>query len=93
MTPERQHTHACCATGCQKQVPRNLLMCMTHWRMVPAPVQREVLASWRLWCRHGDDKSAETHRAAVAQAVAAVQAKQVRKIASGSGGTASLFEV
>lgn len=87
------HTHACCATGCNKQVPLNLLMCMTHWRMVPAPVQREVLAAWRLRTRRGDRSDVEAHQAATAKAVAAVEAKQVRKIASGSAGTASLFEV
>lgn len=76
------HTHNCAAVGCQKQVPLNLLMCMTHWRMVPAPLARAVLAAWRLRCRKPADQDAgRAHQDAVVAAVMAVAAKQNRKIA------------
>lgn len=75
------HTHNCAATLCQKQIPLNLLMCMTHWRMVPAPLARAVMDAWR-WRDRGNAQTL-AYQAAVAAAVAAVQAKQVRKIAPG----------
>lgn len=76
------HTHNCSAVGCQKQVPLNLLMCMTHWRMVPAPMARAVLATWRIRQRRPGDRTAMSqHEEAKAAAIAAVEAKQNRKIA------------
>lgn len=85
------HTHNCAATACQKQIPLNLLMCMTHWRMVPAPVTREVLATWRTRERRGDPDSVAAHLAAVAKAIEAVDAKQFRRIAEKAPGDGSLF--
>lgn len=88
------HTHKCAATGCQKQVPLNLLMCMAHWRMVPAPTQREVLATWRVRRRSiANDRTADSqHEAARAAAIAAVHAKQHRKIAEKTARNAALFD-
>ncbi len=43
----RPNLHRCAVPGCQADIPRHLLMCMDHWRMVPSPVQREVTAAWR----------------------------------------------
>ncbi|UUZ68046.1 hypothetical protein LP416_27665 [Polaromonas sp. P2-4] len=86
------HTHTCSATGCQKQIPLNLLMCMTHWRMVPAPLQREVLATWRTRQRRGDPDSIAAHQAATAKAIEAVHGKQVRKIATKAAADGALFE-
>lgn len=39
-------THVCHAKGCDTPVPRRLLMCPRHWRMVPRVMQREI---WRLY--------------------------------------------
>lgn len=72
------HTHNCAATCCQKQVPLNLLMCMGHWRMVPAPLAREVNRTWRI--RDRGEARTLAYQAAVNAAVAAVEAKQNRKI-------------
>lgn len=83
------HTHNCAAVGCQKQVPLNLLMCMTHWRMVPAPLAREVVKAWRI--RDRGEARTLTHQAAVKAAVEAVEAKQNRKIAERSGGQGDLL--
>lgn len=76
------HTHNCSATGCQKQVPLNLLMCMAHWRMVPAPLAREVYRTWQI--RDRGNARTLAYQAAVAAAIAAVAAKQNRKIAEKS---------
>lgn len=43
----RPNLHRCSVPGCQADIPRHLLMCIPHWRMVPAPVQREVTTAWR----------------------------------------------
>lgn len=37
--------HPCRAEGCPQQIPRGLLMCVGHWRMVPVATRREVLAA------------------------------------------------
>lgn len=56
--------HRCHAVGCVRPVPPEMLMCRTHWRMVPKHLQRGVWAHYR----HGqcDDKnpSREWHAAA-----------------------------
>ncbi|MDP2369367.1 hypothetical protein [Rhodoferax sp.] len=83
------HTHNCAAVGCQKQVPLNLLMCMEHWRMVPAPLAREVNKAWRI--RDRGEARTLAYQAAVAAAVKAVEAKQHRKIAERSGGQGDLL--
>lgn len=43
----RPRLHKCAVPHCPCQVPRHLLMCMEHWRMVPAPLRREVTAAWK----------------------------------------------
>lgn len=73
------HTHSCKATSCQKQIPLDLLMCMTHWRMVPAPLAREVKRTWQI--RDRGEARTLAYQAAVTAAIAAVEAKQNRKIA------------
>lgn len=87
------HTHCCSATGCGKQIPLNMLMCMTHWRMVPAPLQRKVLDTWRVRQRRGpgDRTSAEQHEQAKAEAITAVHSKLHRRIADRQAQTPSLF--
>jgi hypothetical protein len=93
VAPMTTHTHQCSAIGCQKQIPLNLLMCMTHWKLVPAPVCRDVLATWRSMNR--DRRNLElvlAWRAATAAAVAAVEKKQFRKIAEKVKAEGQLFE-
>lgn len=87
------HTHNCAATACQKQIPLNLLMCMTHWRMVPAPLARAVKDAWRTRLRRpGNPDAIAAHEAKVVSAVVVVHAKQFRKIADKAAGSADLFE-
>jgi hypothetical protein len=39
--------HRCHAHGCVKSVPPRLLMCLSHWRMVPPELQRLVWKHYR----------------------------------------------
>ena len=38
--------HCCHAKGCTVAVPPKLLMCLRHWRLVPARLQRDVWATY-----------------------------------------------
>ncbi|MES1977339.1 MAG: hypothetical protein V4451_04840 [Pseudomonadota bacterium] len=89
MTP---HTHNCAAVGCQKQIPLNMLMCGNHWNMVPTPISREVLSTWRSRNKRPSDQEAvRAHEDAKSKAVAAVEAKQNRKIAAKVAAEGGLF--
>jgi hypothetical protein len=89
MTP---HTHLCAAVCCPKQVPLNLLMCMAHWKLVPEPTKREVMASWLAVQRQPDAQHQADHAFACGQAVALVQAKQLRKIQTKAAADGVLFD-
>ena len=70
--------HACAVPGCGRQVPVHLLMCMEHWRMVPAKLARSVSRTW-----HGRDRGAQDradYEAECAAAVLAVQGKVFTKL-------------
>ena len=41
-------SHKCHALGCEKEVPPKMLMCLSHWRMVPRDLQREIWRTYRL---------------------------------------------
>lgn len=40
-------THRCYARGCHVRIGPELLMCSTHWRIVPKPIQERVWREWR----------------------------------------------
>lgn len=44
-----ENEHRCAIPGCQKMVPRRLLMCGHHWACVPKPMQNAVYNTWRLF--------------------------------------------
>ena len=48
-------SHRCHAIECEKSVPPKMLMCLKHWRMVPAENQRNIWATYRPG--QEDDKS------------------------------------
>jgi hypothetical protein len=82
-------THTCKATGCQHVISTRLLMCLEHWRLVPAPVKREVQQLARqLGYLDGRAEVLNKYKDAVRRAVAAVEEKQERKAEGPSG---SLF--
>lgn len=44
---ERSDYHGCPIPGCSfKQLPVGLMMCYTHWQLVPRPLQRDVYHAW-----------------------------------------------
>ena len=72
-------SHPCAATGCQHEVAMHLLMCMDDWRMVPVALRRAVLATNRERINAGSIVTVHRYREAVASAVAALAAKQLKK--------------
>jgi hypothetical protein len=40
-------SHKCNVGPCTTQIGEDKLMCATHWRLVPAQVQREINKQWR----------------------------------------------
>lgn len=62
--------HLCHAAGCPREVPPHLLMCGTHWRMVPYPLQRDV---WRHY-RSGQEADKQPSDAYLTAARAAIDA-------------------
>ena len=64
--------HQCPVADCQVQVPHNLLMCSTHWRMVPHAARRLVDKTWNFGRGYGTPE----HRDACRQAIDAVNAAQ-----------------
>jgi len=69
----------CAAEGCRVACARHHLMCLPHWRMVPAPLQREVWETWRAWSRKGGGNIYEAYQSARGQAIAAVREKEIKK--------------
>lgn len=84
-------THRCAATGCQHEIRSGLLMCMDHWRMVPAAQRRAVLATLAGVRRRPTPEAVRAYRTAVEAAVQAVQDKQLRKRAAADARTKPLF--
>jgi alkylhydroperoxidase family enzyme len=67
--------HRCHARGCDTPVPPRKLFCLRHWRMTPAPLQREV---WRHY-RPGqeiDKQPSGAYLRAMLDAIAAVAAAE-----------------
>ena len=59
----------CPITGCTATCRDDQVMCSTHWRLVPDPLQKTI---WRLW---HDGKPREGHMEAVLSAIAQVNEK------------------
>lgn len=79
----------CAAVGCQQTITRPLLMCVDHWRMVPAATRRHL---WACWHRIGHDPDApQAHAAAVQAAIDAVHTKQLARKDRHATGTRNLF--
>ncbi len=39
----------CAAPGCAIDTPTHILMCETHWFMVPRPLRFAVTRAWQAW--------------------------------------------
>lgn len=73
------HVHHCHARGCDVPVPRRLLMCGAHWRLVPRQIQAAI---WRTY-RPGQERDTQPSAAylqAAAQAVVAVAELEGRAV-------------
>ena len=46
----------CFAVGCDSCIPRSMLMCRAHWRLVPGHLQADVYATWRCWQAGGSGR-------------------------------------
>ena len=89
MRPVAQY--GCQATGCQRLIARGHLMCNEHWRMVPAPLRREVWVAWRVLRRTPTIANSRSYLQAKQAAIDAVQAKQLGRLAAAEKSTPSLF--
>lgn len=89
------HFIPCAATGCQRRIPSNLLMCMDHWRMVPAPLARNVVGAARAQNRATNAAEHQAARDAFfdlkSRAVLAVAAKQMARVHERDATEGSLF--
>lgn len=63
----------CSAARCGEWIPRRMLMCRSHWRMVPSDLQDRVITTLREWQQHG---SIRPYVLAVAQAQLAVAQRE-----------------
>jgi hypothetical protein len=79
----------CLAIGCQQSIKAPLLMCVDHWRMVPAALRRQAWQSYRR-LQH-DPSAAQAHASAVQAAVDAVHAKARERQARRDAATPPLF--
>jgi len=57
--------HECPVDGCQISVPGYLLMCRSHWAMVPSQLGRAVYAAWKDGRGAGTAEHEEACRAAI----------------------------
>ncbi len=69
-------SHTCHAIGCKRVVPPRMLMCLTHWRMVPAAFQVRVRATYRRGQEVRKDPTPE-YLDAAAWAIAAVAEQEL----------------
>lgn len=75
-------TRECCANGCLTGVPRHLLMCSKHWRMVPSAIQQRVYKHYRdEQLKEGGEPTDEWY-AAAADAVEAVARAERKPLAN-----------
>lgn len=92
-------THPCAADGCRAACPTSHFMCVAHWRMVPAPLQRLVRDAYRAWRRsvsirrdvHVIAARARLLRSAQEQAEAAVREKLMKRSRKQQEGQPPLF--
>jgi hypothetical protein len=73
--PKEKPVHTCHAKGCEIAVAPKFLMCLRHWKMVPAELQRAVWAHYRPGQEISKDPTHEYQEAARAaiDAVAALE--------------------
>jgi hypothetical protein len=58
--------HPCPVRPCAATVPRRLLMCAPHWRLVPHQLQRAVWDAWNQGLGEGSQELLHAQAAAIA---------------------------
>lgn len=71
-------SHLCHVPTCTKGVPPKMLMCATHWRQVPKPLQSQVWATYRSG-QEADKNPSEEYIVAANAAIAAVMQREKGK--------------
>jgi hypothetical protein len=61
--------HRCPVGDCTARVPRERLMCATHWQLVPAKLKRALCQAWR----GGHGAGTRAHRAAAQACIRAAR--------------------
>jgi hypothetical protein len=92
-------THACAVPGCREACATSHLMCILHWRMVPASLRTMVRVAYQAWRRSVSGsrplemkvQRASELRKAQQMAVNAVVEKLVRKDIQRQEGHGNLF--
>lgn len=82
-------TTCCAAVGCQHTIREPLLMCVEHWRMVPAATRRAVQSTWRRALN--EPEARQQHLKAVREAIDAVRQKCEARQERAAQGTPALF--
>jgi hypothetical protein len=67
--------HECPAEGCTRAVSPAMLMCRTHWYLVPVPLRGDVWAAWA----DGAGQGTLAHCQAITAAVEAVDRKLAQR--------------
>jgi len=70
--------HLCHALGCRTQVPRRMLMCRAHWRMVPGEIQEMVCEAFTPGQEEGSVRPSREWVEAARAAVGAVARMEER---------------
>jgi hypothetical protein len=71
--------HTCHVQDCGREVPRHLLMCAQHWRMVPRRLQLAVYRSYRPGQETGQVRLAADYPSAARAAINAVASLGARR--------------
>lgn len=82
MPPFVNGHRVCPVTGCGRAIFSGLLMCKSHWFMVPAPLRDEVRRTYTAMARveshKKGDEAIAAYRLAASEAVRAVDEKVAR---------------
>ena len=71
-------SHTCHATNCERSVKPEMLMCYTHWMMVPRPMQQRIWATYRAGQCDDWTPSAEYCQAARNAVIAVAQTEGIK---------------
>ena len=77
----------CHARGCKESISPSLLMCLTHWSMVPNGIKSEVNRTWRSFMGGRGKKLEPQKRADALRSYQEARAKAIAAVANQEGFT------